>query len=46
MTTTSAALRFHQRNRAYYDDLERLHQLLVVCLLYSQFYYQISFKNQ
>ena len=29
MTTTSAALRFHQRNRAYYDDLERLHQLLV-----------------
>ena len=24
MTTTSAALRFHQRNRAYYDDLERL----------------------
>jgi len=29
MTTTSAALRFHQRNRAYYDDLERLHKLLV-----------------
>ena len=29
MTTTSAALRFHQRNRAYYDDLARLHQLLV-----------------
>jgi len=29
MTTTSAALRFHQCNRAYYDDLERLHQLLV-----------------
>ena len=29
MTTASAALRFHQRNRAYYKDLERLHQLLV-----------------
>ena len=29
MTTASAALRFHQRNRAYYKDLERLHHLLV-----------------
>jgi SAM-dependent methyltransferase len=29
MTTARSALRFRQRNRAYYDDLARLHQLLV-----------------
>jgi SAM-dependent methyltransferase len=29
MSTTSQQLRFHRRNRAYYADLERLHQLLV-----------------
>ena len=29
MTTSSAALRFRQRNRAYYNDLAWLHQLLV-----------------
>ena len=28
-SSLSGALRFHQRNRAYYDDLEGLHQLLV-----------------
>mgnify|MGYP000517656701 CR=1 FL=1 len=29
MTASSQQLRFRQRNRAYYDDLERLHRLLV-----------------
>ena len=29
MSTTTQQLRFHRRNRAYYADLERLHQLLV-----------------
>ena len=29
MTSSSQQLRFRQRNRAYYDDLERLHRLLV-----------------
>jgi SAM-dependent methyltransferase len=29
MTPSNQQLRFRQRNRAYYDDLERLHRLLV-----------------
>ena len=29
MSTTTQQLHFHRRNRAYYADLERLHQLLV-----------------
>jgi cyclopropane fatty-acyl-phospholipid synthase-like methyltransferase len=29
MTNPAAQLHFHQRNRAYYEDLARLHHLLV-----------------
>ena len=29
MTTSSQQIQFRQRNRTYYADLERLHQLLV-----------------
>ena len=29
MSTPAAQLRFRQRNRTYYDDLARLHRLLV-----------------
>ena len=29
MSNPNQQLRFHRRNRAYYADLERLHQLLV-----------------
>ena len=29
MSNPASQLRFHQRNRVYYEDLARLHQLLV-----------------